>query len=87
RQFNKVLKRMDKRLGPNAKNVAPGIMRSIGNKRKPKSYEKSSLNKNIQCHECEGYGHIRPECPTYLKRQKKGLTVTWSDDDESEEET
>ncbi|MCI55815.1 gag-pol polyprotein, partial [Trifolium medium] len=38
-------------------------------------------------HECEGYGHIRTECATYLKKQKKGLTVTWSDEDESEEES
>ncbi|MCI92143.1 gag-protease polyprotein, partial [Trifolium medium] len=38
------------------------------------------------CHECEGYGHIRTECATYLKKQKKGLTVTWSDEDESEGE-
>ncbi|GAU48712.1 hypothetical protein TSUD_281050 [Trifolium subterraneum] len=33
-----------------------------------------------------GYGHIRTECATYLKKQKKSLNVTWSDEDESEEE-
>ncbi|MCI26438.1 gag-protease polyprotein, partial [Trifolium medium] len=48
---------------------------------------KPSQSKGIQCHECEGYGHIRTECATYLKKQKKGLTVTWSDVDESEGET
>jgi hypothetical protein len=42
--------------------------------------------KGVQCHECEGYGHIRTECATFLKKQKKSLTVSWSDDDESEED-
>ncbi|CAJ2673932.1 unnamed protein product [Trifolium pratense] len=87
KQFNKVLKQMNKRPRPNSKNDAPGTMRNIVNQGKPKSDEKSSLNKNIQCHECEGYGHIRPECPTYQKRTKKGLTVSWSDDDDSEDDT
>ncbi|PNX88617.1 gag-protease polyprotein [Trifolium pratense] len=86
RQFNKVLKRMDERPRPNAKNNALGIMRNIVSQGKPKSDEKPSLNKSIQCHECEGYGHVRPECPTYLKRANKGLTITWSDDDDESEE-
>ncbi|PNX63320.1 hypothetical protein L195_g061568, partial [Trifolium pratense] len=34
-----------------------------------------------------GYGHIRPECPTYQKRAKKGLTASWSEDDDSEDDT
>ncbi|MCH81188.1 gag-pol polyprotein [Trifolium medium] len=34
------------------------------------------------------FGHIRPECPTYLKKQKKGMIVTLSDfEEENEEET
>ncbi|PNX60032.1 gag-protease polyprotein, partial [Trifolium pratense] len=32
-----------------------------------------------------GYGHIRTECATFLKKQKKGLTVSWSDEDSEEE--
>ncbi|PNX88587.1 retrotransposon-related protein [Trifolium pratense] len=39
-----------------------------------------------ECHECEGFGHIRTEYATYLKKQKKGLTVSWSDEDDSEGE-
>src|ERR1044072_8935997 len=38
----------------------------------------------------EGYGHIRAECPTFLKKQKKGMAATWSDGDSgsySEEES
>ncbi|CAJ2670392.1 unnamed protein product [Trifolium pratense] len=87
KQFNKVLKRMDKRPRSNFKNNALGTMRSNENQGKPKNDEKSNLNRNIRCHECEGYGHIRPECPTYQKRTKKGLTVSWSEDDNSEDDT
>ncbi|KEH25845.1 transmembrane protein, putative [Medicago truncatula] len=36
----------------------------------------------VQCHECESYGHIRTECETFLKKQKKGMIVSWSDDEE-----
>ncbi|PNX60492.1 gag-protease polyprotein, partial [Trifolium pratense] len=32
-----------------------------------------------------GYGHIRTECATFLKKQKKGLTVSWLDEDSEEE--
>jgi len=46
--------------------------------------EKNSQYKGVQCHECEGYGHIRTECATFLKKHKKSLTTSWSDDDESE---
>lgn len=47
----------------------------------PKTEEKSNQVKGIQCHGCEGFGHIRSECPTYIKKQKKGLFVAWSEDD------
>jgi len=49
-----------------------------------RSDEKNSQYKGVECHKCEGYGHIRTECATYLKKQKKRLTVSWYDDDESE---
>ena len=48
--------------------------------------EKSIESKGVQCHECEGYGHIRIECSTLLKRQKKSLVVSWFNDDDSEVE-
>ncbi|GAU37844.1 hypothetical protein TSUD_57040 [Trifolium subterraneum] len=85
RQFNKLLKRMDRR--PNAKNVAPDISRSIGTSRKPKTDEKPTQSKGTQCPECEGYDHIRTECAPYLKKQKKSMAATWSDEEESEGES
>jgi hypothetical protein len=83
KQFNKVLKRMDRRPKTNVKDIPFDISK---NTRKPKSDDKPNQSKGIQCHECEGFGHIKPECPTFLKRQKKGLNVSWSDE-ETEDDT
>ncbi|XP_019167626.1 PREDICTED: uncharacterized protein LOC109163328 [Ipomoea nil] len=47
---------------------------------------KEKLNKGIRCYECEGFGHVRAECPTYLRRKKSMTATTWSDD-EPESET
>jgi len=51
-----------------------------------RSDEKNFQYKGVQCHKCEGYGHIRTECATFLKKQKKSLAVSWSDGDDSEDE-
>jgi hypothetical protein len=40
----------------------------------------------VQCFECGGYGHIRTECATLLKKQKKGMLVSWSDDEDGDGE-
>ena len=53
---------------------------------KIRAEEKPNKGKRILCFEYEAFGHIRLECPTYLKKQKKGSYVSWSDDDESEDE-
>ncbi|XP_019179001.1 PREDICTED: MADS-box transcription factor PHERES 2-like [Ipomoea nil] len=42
-----------------------------------------SLNRSVQCRECEGFGHTQAECATYLKR-KKAMSVTMLSDDEEE---
>ncbi|KAK2362046.1 gag-protease polyprotein [Trifolium repens] len=40
-----------------------------------------------RCYECEGFGHIRIQCPNFLRKQKKGMAAILSDsEDESEEE-
>ncbi|XP_062086925.1 uncharacterized protein LOC133793633 [Humulus lupulus] len=72
-------------------------MKKIGNRqtigKAPRgnfSYSKPSFSnkKGIQCRECEGFGHIQAECANTLKKNKKGMIVTWSDEDSdnSEEE-
>ncbi|MCI19135.1 gag-protease polyprotein, partial [Trifolium medium] len=86
RQFNKVLRRMDKSPRSNVKNIQFDISKQANNQKKTRNYEKGSQPNGVQCHECEGYGHIRTECATYLKKQKKSLVVSWSYEDDSEEE-
>ncbi|PNX81934.1 gag-protease polyprotein [Trifolium pratense] len=86
RQFNKVLKRMDRNPRENGRNFIPDANRSAGTQGKTKPDEKTSQSKGIQCHECEGYRHIRAEFPNYLKKQKKSITVSWSDDEVSDNE-
>src|ERR1044072_5551314 len=87
RKFNKAFKKFDRRPRPNVTDKLSDNVKKFDNfrntsfQRKFKDDEKPSRAKGIQCHECEGYGHIKSECPTYLKKQMKGLMVTWSDDD------
>ncbi|KAK2362825.1 gag-protease polyprotein [Trifolium repens] len=41
----------------------------------------------VQCYDCEGFGHTRIQCPNILRKQKKGLAAILSDsEDESEDE-
>jgi hypothetical protein len=49
--------------------------------KKTKPEEKNDPVKEVQCYECEGYGHVRTECGTFLKKQKKSLMASWSDED------
>ncbi|KAL3034124.1 hypothetical protein AAZX31_02G175300 [Glycine max] len=85
KQFNKVMNRMDRRQKPHVQNIPFDIRK--GSEYQKRSDEKPSHNKGVQCHGCEGYGHIKAECPTHLKKQRKGLSVCRSDDTESEQES
>ncbi|XP_071725076.1 uncharacterized protein [Rutidosis leptorrhynchoides] len=38
----------------------------------------------IQCHECQGFGHIVGKCANTLEKQKKSFISTWSDEETSE---
>ena len=40
-----------------------------------------------QCFGCQGYGHMKSECPTYLKSKGKAMAVTLSDDEVSNDES
>ena len=40
-----------------------------------------------QCFGCQGYGHIKSECPTYLKSKGKAMAVTLSDDEVFDDES
>lgn len=49
------------------------------------SEDKLNDDNGAQCFECEGIGHIKAECPNFLKKQKNGLSATWSDYESVEE--
>jgi hypothetical protein len=76
RQFNELKKKVDRRPRRNAISKQENAS---------KTDDKPSQGKGVQYFECEGYGHIRTECGTYLKKQKKGLTVSWSDEESDTE--
>ena len=40
-----------------------------------------------QCFGCQGYGHMKTECPTYLKSKGKAMAVTLSDGEVSDDES
>jgi hypothetical protein len=85
RQFNRLLKKMDVRSKANVKNISSDISKSNNVGRRARSDEKPKEGKEVKCYECDGYGHIRTECGTYLKKQKMSLAATWSDESETEE--
>ena len=39
-----------------------------------------------QCFGCQEYGHMKSECPTYLKSKGKAMVVTLSDGEVSDDE-
>ena len=40
-----------------------------------------------QCFGCQGFGHMKSECPTYLKSKGKAMTVTLSNGEVSDDES
>jgi hypothetical protein len=68
------------------KHIQFDIIKQGNTSAKTKTDDKTNQGKGVQCHECEDYGHIRSECTTYLKKQEKSLAVTWSDEDDLDNE-
>ena len=50
---------------------------------KRKDSKDSSHSQGITCYECNGHGHLKKECPTYLKGKGRALATTLSDSDSS----
>jgi hypothetical protein len=80
KKFNKSLDKIQARWRTNVPDKTSNI-RSLG---KPKEDNFSEQDREVRCFECERIGHIRPECPTFLIKQKKGMNVTLSDSEEEE---
>ena len=61
----------------------------VNNTEKPREKVGQSANNSMgpQCFGCQGYGHMKSECPTYLKSKGKAMAVTLSDDEVSNDES
>ena len=85
KQHSQLLKKMEEKSRSNVKTQSSDINKRKDFGRRSKTEEKANKGKGIQCYECEGFGHIKAECPTFLKKEKKGWSTSWSEDDFSSE--
>ena len=61
----------------------------VNNNDKPREKVGQSSNNSMgpQCFRCQGYGHMKYECPTYLKSKDKVMAITLSDGEVSDDES
>jgi hypothetical protein len=59
RQFKRIFKQFDRGSRSNGQNIRPNIDNQPSKEKMTRSDEKNSQYKGVQCHKCEGYGHIR----------------------------
>ena len=50
---------------------------------KKNDFKDSSPSQAVTCYECKGHGHVKKECPTYLKGKGRVFATTLSDTDSS----
>ena len=92
KNFKKFLRNNNRRArGKN--NVEPRNFRrndptKVNNTEKPKEEVGQTSNNSMgqQCFGCQGYGHVKSECPTFLRPKGKAMAVTLSDDEVSDNE-
>ena len=53
-------------------------------KLKEKVGQTSNNSMGQQCFGCQGYGHVKSECPTFLRSKGKAMAITLSDDEVSD---
>ena len=61
----------------------------VNNTEKPheKVGQPSNNTMGQQCFGCQGYGHVKFKCPTFLRSKGKAMAVTLSDDEVSDNES
>ena len=61
----------------------------VNNTEKPKEKVGQPSNNSIgqQCFGCQGYYHVKSECPTFLRSKGKAMAVSHSDDEVSDNES
>ena len=72
-----------------SRNVKKNDTAKNNNVEKSKDRVGQSSNNSLgqQCYGCQGYGHMKSECPTFLKSKGKAMVVTLSDDEVSDHES
>ena len=88
KNLGRIMKRMDRRSSGGVPQSVQGAAQNTRNsnpprKNKPAESNPDSRNRrsNIQCRECEGFGHIQSECANTRKKSNKSFNSTWSDED------
>ena len=56
-------------------------------KSKEKVSQTSNNSLSQQCFGCQGYSHVKSECPTFLRSKGKAMAITLSDDEVSDHES
>ena len=71
------------------KNVKKNDTTKNNNVEKSKDKVGQSSNSSLgqQCYGCQGYGHLKSECPILLRFKGKAMAVTLSDDEVSDHES
>lgn len=82
------MRRLDKRPRNNVTNKAkdnlPLNSKGFNPQRKGKKADKQNKGNVIQCHECKSFRHIQAECSDFLRKQMKGYTATFLNDESDE---
>ena len=70
------------------KNFKKNEPTKINNAEKSKEKVVQSSNNSLgqQCFGCQGYGHVKSKCPTFLRSKGKAMAVTLSDGEVSDHE-
>ena len=93
KNFRNFLRNNDRRArGKNTaepKNFRRNDSTKVNNTKKPKKKVGQPSNNSMgqQCFGCQGYGHMKSECPTLLRSKGKAMAVTLSDDEVSDNES
>ena len=74
----------------NGKFVEKGKFPNFGKEKKDfkkKDGKDSQSSQGITCYECNSHGHLKKECPNYLRGKGKVFAITLSDFDSSNSDT
>ena len=93
RNFRNILRKNNIR-AKGKKNAEPRNFRTneptkVNNNEKPKERVGQTSNNSMgqQCFGCQGYGHVKSECPTFLRSKGKAIAITLSDDEVTNNES